>query len=298
MNFNRFDYEKMIKCIVKLQKKHRFTEVYSVGKSAEGRELLCIKFGRGDKKIFLNGAHHALEWITSSLLMAFSFEFLNAVENGKSINGYDALSLYENVTFYVMPMVNPDGVNVVLKGLDDKNEYHMIIKEMLCGKNAKKVWQANIHGVDLNHNYEASFYDGKKLEAENGVYGAGPTRFSGEIPFSEPETIAVRDLFCKEMFNMSLAFHSQGEVIYWDYQNKSKHIDIAKRLSSASGYKLDETDGISSVSGFKDWVIEKYELPAFTIEVGKGVNPISFSQFGKIKRDSLKLILEAASILH
>ncbi len=298
MNFDKLDYEKMINCILKLQKKHRLTEVYSVGKSVEGRELLCIKFGRGNKKIFLNGAHHALEWITSSLLVSFSFDFLNSLENAKCLYGYDLNKIYKKVSFYIMPMVNPDGVNVVLNGLDGTNEYHRLIKEMLNGKDVKKIWQANIHGVDLNHNYDASFYKGKTLEIENGVFGAGPTRFSGGTPFSEPETISVRDLFEKELFNLSLAFHSQGEVIYWDYYNKSKYFDMAKKLSEVSGYELDEAGGISSVSGFKDWVIDKYEVPAFTVEVGKGKNPISFSQFCKVKEDNTKLILEAASIIH
>ena len=270
MNLNNFDYVKMIKCILQLQKKHTMLETYSVGKSVEGRELFCIKFGCGDKKIFLNGAHHSLEWITASLLMGFSFDFLNSLKKGKKLCGYDTQKIYDDATFYIMPMVNPDGVNVVINGLDEDNEYHRVISEMLSGK---------------------------KLEKENGIFGAGPTRFSGEEPFSEPETIAVRELFCKEMFNLSIAFHSQGEVIYWDYQNKSKCFDIAKELSCASGYQLDTAGGITAVSGFKDWVIEKYNLPAFTVEVGKGVNPISFSQFKKIKRDNTKLILKAATII-
>ena len=297
MNLNNLDYAKMIRCILALQKKHTMLEVYSVGKSVEGRELFCIKFGCGDKKIFLNGAHHSLEWITTSLLMGFSVDFLNSVKKGKKLYGYDTQKIYDNATFYIMPMVNPDGVNVVINGLDEENEYHRAICEMLSGIDARKVWQANIHGIDLNHNYDASFYEGKKLEKENGVFGRGPTRFLGEEPFSEPETIAVRELFCKEMFNLSIAFHSQGEVIYWDYQNKSKYFDIAKELSCVSGYQLDEAGGITAVSGFKDWVIEKYNLPAFTVEVGKGVNPISFSQFKKIKRDNTKLILKAATII-
>lgn len=297
MNLNNFDYAKMIKCILVLQKKHTMLEVYSVGKSVEGRELLCIKFGCGDKKIFLNGAHHSLEWITASLLMGFSFDFLNSVKKGKKLYDYDTQKIYDNATFYIMPMVNPDGVNMVINGLDEDNEYHNLVKEMLSGIDARKVWQANIHGVDLNHNYDASFYEGKTLEKENGIFGAGSTRFSGEEPFSEPETTAVRELFCKEMFNLSIAFHSQGEVIYWDYQNKSKYFDISKELSKASGYELDTAGGITAVSGFKDWVIEKYNLPAFTVEVGKGVNPISFSQFKKIKRDNTKLILKSATII-
>lgn len=297
MNFDKMDYTKLIKCVLKLQKNHRLTQVYSVGKSVEGRELLCVKFGRGNKKIFLNGAHHALEWITSSLLVGFSFDFLDAAECGGCICGYDAEKIYKKVSFYIMPMVNPDGVNLVLNGLDRKNEHYNSVKSMLGSENISKVWQANINGVDLNHNYDAKFYVGKELEEENGIFGAGPTRFSGLYPFSEPETRAVRDLFEKEMFNLSLAFHSQGEVIYWDYDDKSKYFDMANKLSKASGYELDEAGGISSVSGFKDWVIEKYGLPAFTVEVGKGKNPISFSQYCKIKEDNTRLILKAATIV-
>ena len=297
MNFDEFDYTKMVKSILKLQKKHKLIEVYSVGKSVEGRELLCIKFGRGKKKIFLNGAHHALEWITSSLLIGFSYDFLKRVDIGKRLFGFDVENIYNNVSFYIIPMVNPDGVNLVINGLDRKNEYHSAVRDMLGEKDVRNVWQANIHGVDLNHNYDASFYKGKTLEMENGVFGAGPTRFSGEKAFSEPESRAVRDLFEKELFNLSIAFHSQGEVIYWDYYNKSRFFDIAKGLSEASGYQLDEAGGISAVSGFKDWVLDKYELPAFTVEVGKGKNPISFSQFCKVKEDNTKLILKSATMV-
>ncbi len=296
MNFNNFDYTRLVKSILKLQKKHSGIEVFSAGKSVCGRDLWCIKFGTGSKKIFLNGTHHALEWITASLLMSFSFDFLNAVKNDEKILKYNAKKIYKKCTFYILPMVNPDGVDVVINGISKKHPHFDDMKRMLNRENPRKVWQANINGVDLNHNYDALFYEGKAMERENGIFGAGPTRFSGETPFSEPETISIRDLFEREMFNLSLAFHSQGEVIYWDYQNKSKYIDVAKKLSKASGYALDEAGGISSVSGFKDWVIEKYGLPAFTIEVGKGVNPISFSQFNKVKEDNYKLILKAASI--
>ena len=68
MDFNNFDYEKLTKTLSALVKKYAFASVFSCGKSVLGRDILCIRIGKGKRKIFLNGAHHSLEWITSSLL--------------------------------------------------------------------------------------------------------------------------------------------------------------------------------------------------------------------------------------
>ncbi|MCI5971274.1 MAG: hypothetical protein MRZ29_09115, partial [Oscillospiraceae bacterium] len=62
--------------------------------------------------------------------------------------------------------------------------------------------------------------------------------------------------------------------------------------AAKSGYTVAETDGIASVTGFKDWVIDKFGLPSFTVEVGNGQNPLPFSQFEKIRKENYALITE------
>ena len=76
------------------------------------------------------------------------------------------------------------------------------------------------------------------------------------------------------------------------YSRAEGEVEYAKKLSKVSGYELILPSGMESYSGFKDWVLEKYNIPSFTVEVGKGVNPVSFSGFEKIKKDNYKLINE------
>lgn len=292
MDFNNLDYEKMTKILSNLVKKYAFAGVFSCGKSVLGRDILCVRLGKGKRKIFLNGAHHSLEWITSSLLLNYACDYAAALRDETDFCGENILKIYNSATFYIVPMVNPDGVDFVINGIKKANPEYELVKGALGGKNIKKYWQANANGVDLNHNYDAYFDDGKKMEQKLGITGANYTRYSGKKPFSEPETQAVKSLFEKEKFDISIAFHSQGEEIYYDFAKKSKYKYIADALAAKSGYTVAETDGIASVTGFKDWVIDKFGLPSFTVEVGNGQNPLPFSQFEKIRKENYALITE------
>ena len=108
----------------------------------------------------------------------------------------------------------------------------------------------------------------------------------------------VADFTRKNNFTLVIAYHSQGEVIYWNYQNMATEEArrIANIFSTLSGYELGETTGITSFAGYKDWFIEKYRRPGYTIEVGLGVNPLPISQFDKIYEDNIELLLEAALV--
>ena len=97
---------------------------------------------------------------------------------------------------------------------------------------------------------------------------------------------------------MVLAYHSQGEVIYWYYLNiiPPDAQRIAQLFSDVSGYTLSQTVGIVSYAGYKDWFIDKYRRPGFTIEVGKGTNPLPISQFNEIYNDNIEILLLAAAV--
>lgn len=297
MEFDNFDYEKLTQSLQDFAGKHLSARLFSAGKSVDGRELWCVTIGRGKKKVFLNGAHHALEWITSSLLASFLWDFAAAAEAGEKLGGYNARNAFERCTYTVLPMVNPDGVQMVLHGINQGDPNYDNIVRWLSGQDVQEVWQANLNGVDLNHNYDALFEEGKQMAAEvYGITGPGPTRWSGLYPFSEPETAAVRRLVLEEEFPLAVAFHTQGEVIYWSFNGNRNFRMQAEVLSRASGYALDETEGVSSYSGFKDWYLDKFDLPAFTVEAGLGENPLPFSQLDDIKRACYPLILACAAL--
>lgn len=294
MDFNNFDYEKLIDVMSNLDS--RYARVFSFGSSVQGRNLLCAALGNGEKKIFLNGAHHALEWITASLLANWCVDYIDAIKNGTQIGGADAQELFEKVTYYIAPMINPDGVNLVINGLTPDNPNYMSVMEMLDSQDVSEVWQANINGVDLNHNYDALFYEYVEIARDAGYDKPGPRRYPGTAPFDQPETQAVRNLVLSEEFPFTIAFHSQGEVIYWSFNGKG-FIDDANALAEASGYAIDSATGISSYSGYKDWYLDKFNLPAFTVEVGLGQNPLPFDQFDEIKAACYPLIAKCADLV-
>ena len=95
---------------------------------------------------------------------------------------------------------------------------------------------------------------------------------------------------------MAIALHTQGEVIYWRYQGmeppQARH--YAECFAAASGYALDDAPEASSFAGYKDWFIQDFGRPGFTIECGEGENPLPVSQFGEIYRDNLGILVAAA----
>lgn len=294
-----YSYDILKKDILGLKIRYPFLTIGSIGKSVLGRDLTYIKLGNGHNKVFYCGAHHSLEWITSLILMKFIEEFLIAYISNKKLIGYNLNDIWRNSSIYIVPMVNPDGVDLVLNGLKNNNPYyHQLIHWNNNSYNFSNVWQANIRGVDLNHNYNASWEESKSAEKEYGIFGPGPTRFSGPYPESEPETKSIVTFTRDKSFRLVLAFHSQGEVIYWNYKNLAS-LDakkIGENLSRVSGYRLDEPNGIASYAGYKDWFIKEFNRPGFTVEVGKGKNPLPISAFDKIYEEVKELLL-LASIL-
>jgi g-D-glutamyl-meso-diaminopimelate peptidase len=155
-------------------------------------------------------------------------------------------------------------------------------------------WQANARGVDINHNFNAGWHELHKLEQKSNINGPGPTRYGGEYPESEIETKAITSLCRNTYFRHAIAFHSQGEEIYWQYGDdmSEKSELIAKVLSVSSGYKMAQPEGLAIGGGFKDWFIKEIKRPGLTIEIGKGKNPLPPSDTTPIYLELRKALFE------
>lgn len=281
--------------------KNEFPELKTgiIGKSVWGKNLYYLKLGKGENKILYNGAHHGMEWITSAMLMRFAEDFLKAEKNNTALHGFDVRALSHKTTVYIVPMVNPDGVRLSVSGLP--NRLNVQTKQRLLrinGSDSFLRWQANANGVDLNHNYDAMWHKSKELEAEYGIYSPGPTRFSGSAPESEPESRALAELARRIEFSMAIAFHSQGKVIYHGFLGKEPpcSLQIARAFTKIAPYQLDNTEGIASYGGFKDWFVDKFNRPAYTVEVGLGQNPLPMTQLPQIYKETLPILLGAMTV--
>lgn len=294
-----YTYEIMERDIQGLKARYPFLEVGVAGQSVLGKNLYYIKLGNGPNEVFYNAAHHALEWITSPLLMKFIENFSKAYVGRYNIGGYSPRNIWNQSTIYIMPMVNPDGVDLVLNGLQRDNPYYDRLIEWNNGStDFSQNWQANIRGVDLNHNYNAAWQLSKEAGEQLGITGPGPTRYPGAYPESEPESKAVADFTRSHNFTLVLAYHTQGEVIFWTFMGLQppESRTIGELFEQVSGYPLQEIYGIASYAGYKDWFIQEYRRPGYTVEAGKGKNPLPISQFDKIYNDNIELLLLASVV--
>lgn len=295
-----YTYDVLARDIQGLKARYPFLEIGSIGNSVLGRNLFYLRLGTGPNEVFYNASHHALEWITTPVLMKFTEDFLKAYAQGQTLpGGYDPEEIWRKSSIYLVPMVNPDGVELVLNGLQPENPYYGdLIRWNKGSTDFSTVWEANNRGVDLNHNYNAAWDLSKQAEAEYGIAGPGPTRYSGPAPESEPETKAMVAFTRNHNFTLVLAYHSQGQVIYWNFMDlaPAEALTIGQKFSEISGYQLDQTTGIASYAGYKDWFIQDFRRPGYTIEVGLGKNPLPISQFDEIYADNLGVLLYAATV--
>ncbi len=280
-----YDYKKLTDDLKNLHSKN--IEIFSIGKSTMGKDIRCIKIGNGPRELVLNGAHHGLEYITSAFLMKFSDEYIKSADENKAFFDIYPNGLLDKITIYIIPMVNPDGVDIAQHGLDITNEYHRRLISNVGIHSFNEVWQANVNGVDINHNYNA----GWRVCASR----PSPTKYAGEAPEDQTETKAMADFLRKTNPDMLICFHSQGREIYYDYDGKTGHggMDIANKMGIASGYEPCKPVASASYGGCKDWFIEEFGKCGFTIEIGSGKNPLPESELNNIYVENANIVLVA-----
>lgn len=274
--------ENMEKYIKEILQRHPCSKSFFCGRSVLGRKIRVLTLGKTGGAVLFVGATHGSEWLTALIVLRFFEELCTAFEHEETVCGTDIAAAIEKRGLAVIPVLNPDGVEINIKG---KNAaFSSAKKTERLSKGDYAHWNANANGVDINHNFGAGWEVLHEQERKNGIYGPAPRQYGGPRPFSEPETRAVCG-FCST-FDVSrlYSFHSQGEEIYWYYGPKTPIIsrDMARELASACGYKVCMPGGMAAHGGLKDWYIERFGRPGFTIEAGMGENPLPISDFDEI----------------
>ncbi len=255
--------------------------------------------GSGARKVLYSASHHANEWITTPLLLKFCEELAEAIASGGELGGVSGAAVNEAATIYMVPMVNPDGVDLVTGAIEPGSlqyEAAATLAERYPSIPFPEGWKANLLGVDLNLNYPAGWLQAREIKFEQGYTRPGPRDYVGRSPLSQAETRALAGYTEAVDPALVLAYHTQGREIYWQYADMEVPgaQALGEQFAALSGYRLAEVPYESSFAGYKDWFIRFFGRPGYTIEAGAGTNPLPLEQFTEIYRDNLPILLTAA----
>ncbi|SJZ45007.1 M14 family metallopeptidase [Selenihalanaerobacter shriftii] len=289
-----YSYATMKEQVNKLDERYDNIDVTSIGKSVNNRKLFLLKLGNGDKKIIVTSGFHGRENITSLLTLKLLEEYAKHFDASQDIGNYDLHKLFNKVTFYFIPMLNPDGINIAIHGLSNQTNKDFYIKANE-GNSEFKRWKANSRGVDLNKQFKA---DWEVVESKEEPHFES---YKGPSPESEPESQALAQLTRKNKFAAAVSFHHSGSVIYWYYNQTGNQYDrdyqLAKKLSTKNGYELvDPEESDTRAAGYKDWFIKEFKKPGFTIEIGDGKveGPLPPTKLIEYFEENREVLLELA----
>ena len=86
--------------------------------------------------------------------MKFIEDYANAYLTNSTLYGYSIRNLFNSVSIYIMPMVNPDGVNLVTGNLPTTSfayQRALNITNRFPEIPFPDGWKSNINGVDLEN---------------------------------------------------------------------------------------------------------------------------------------------------
>lgn len=282
--------------------------IFCIGSSVLGRPVFCIKIGDGKKKIIAQYAIHAREHITYHL----------AILHAKKL-----FREHPDASVFLIPLANPDGVCLAVDGIasvTDINHDLSIsvghfpfcpdfsainqlkvnkVRNTLLHTNGSpdfSLWKANANAVDLNVNFDAKWATGKQ-----NVFIQSSANFVGKRANSEPETKVLINFTKVIKPNMTISYHSKGEVIYYRFgqtgRNLKRDKKIAQAVSHETGYRLGHARG--SVGGYKDWCIQELNIPALTVEVGADslTHPVGLEHLPKIWAENRNVITKSLALL-
>ncbi len=291
---SNYTYSNLQKQISQLDEQYTQVQVTTFGQSIQNRKLYLLKLGSGEKKLAVIGGVHGRESITSLLILKLIEEYSKEQE----IASYNLTKLLDDVTFYFVPMLNPDGIEIAVNGVADgaKNkEFYLKANE---GSTDFKRWKTNARGVDLNKQFPADWEGVASTEASHFE------SYKGSGPVTEAESKALFELTKKEDFDLVVCFHHSGNVIFWYYNQKGEQYqrdyELAKRISNINGYKVvppEDSDQVAA--GYKDWFIKEFKKPGFTIEIEeeKTEQPLPAYNIEKYLAENKKVLLELATYL-
>ncbi len=242
-------------------------KIYTAGYSESGREILMYTLGTGDKKALITGAIHAREHITTKFLLKVTEDYCNTYYSATGHYGsYDIYNLLNEYTLYIIPCVNPDGLEIILS--NDYPENNVRVSKL-------SEYKANKKGVDLNRNFPIAWE-----YINNGVTSPADYYFKGYESSSAKETQALMKLCFENDFSFMISVHIKGNCIFWGdtykTQNNVIYKAFAQDICNASGLLMTNPTKKAKDygGGFENWFRHQFDRPGVCIELADNKNTV------------------------
>lgn len=262
-------YSSMLGIISTLRSQYSDTlKLFTLGYSATGKAIPMLTMGSGEKKALVIGGIHAREHLTTKYLLKCIEDYSYALEKGDGTLGeYDLKKLFSQYTLYIVPCVNPDGLEIVRSAM--KPADNVIVDKL-------EDYKANYNGVDLNRNFPLAWE-----QIDNGITRPFGYFFKGYKSGSEKETQALMKLCDENEFCFLLSIHVKGNCIFWGDQHNESYNSIYKAFAQdiatpAGLYMTEPTEKATSYGGgFENWFRHTYTKPGLCIELVENENIIN-----------------------
>jgi len=268
-------YQEMTSLLFSLAANHSdIMAVISIGKTHEGRDLWLVKLSdnvsqqENEPEVLFMGAHHGNERPGYEILIYFIQYMVDNYHNTSTVR--EAINTTQ---IYIIPMVNPDGVEAGTRKNQEPNHGWFGFRRTVTSI-----------GVDLNRNYEGKwfllflrprfYHSATSFHDDSEVY-------RGPRPFSENETQAVRQFVDTHNITISIDYHTFGELILypWGYtlvppRDWRVFDSIGENISQLDNYTYEQSISFYPTLGDNcDWMYATHRILAFTIELGTSYAP-------------------------
>lgn len=251
----------------------------STGRGGHDLKAICVtRIRPGDceqtpsapkPRLFVLGQLHAREITTGDMAWRFIDDLVGSP---------DLTAMLDEVEVWVVPIANPDGVEIVESGGDTP---------VLHRKNANGNCTSGPRGVDLNRNAGSHWgevgasankcsetYRGARADSEVEVRALESlwrklyrdTRAPGDTAAASPDTTGA-----------VISMHSYGNYVLfpWGWSTQKTGNDtalrrIAEEMASLSGYRAGQPGELlyNASGATDDWVYEDLGVPSFVWEIG------------------------------
>ncbi len=219
----------------------------TIGASVKGRAIEAHTYGTGTTHLlFVGGVHGGYEW--NSVILAY--EFIDYLEAHP-----DVVAAHMKIT--VIPSLNPDGVYAVVG-----REGRFTALQVPKTENTAGLGRFNAHEVDLNRNFDCNWQP-KSMWKDRTVS-------AGTAPFSEPESLALRDFVLAQKPKAVIFWHSKSNAVYASECNKGILPDtlaIMNVYAKASGYTPIKSFDAYAITGDAEGWLASMQIPAITVEL-------------------------------